>query len=237
MDVIDLRNFYAQPLGQTARRILSRHIQKIWGDVRGQRIAGLGFATPYLTPFHEEAERVLALMPARQGVIHWPNQGRGLTTLVDEISLPLPDASIDRMLLVHALENSESLRLMLREVWRVLAPGGQILVVVPNRRSLWARMETSPFGQGRPFSRTQITSLLRDTLFSPMGWNTALYMPPIAWRFLRRSAQAWERIGGRIWPGFAGVLLVEASKQIYAAPARQGATARTQAREAVEKRA
>ena len=47
---------------------------------------------------------------------------------------------------------------MLREIWRVMASGGQLLAVVPNRRGLWARMDTTPFGHGRPYSRSQITA-------------------------------------------------------------------------------
>jgi hypothetical protein len=33
-----------------------------------------------------------------------------------------------------------------------------------------------------------------------------------------RSARAWERIGMRWFPTFGGVVLVEATKQIYAKP-------------------
>ena len=58
---------------------------------------------------------------------------------------------------------------MLAEVWRVLTPGGRLLVVVPNRAGLWARMENTPFGYGRPFSRKQLSRLMRDMQFSPTG--------------------------------------------------------------------
>src|ERR1700681_1024560 len=153
LDVVDLRNFYAQPLGAVARRFVSRGIRMRWSDTRGQRIAGIGYATPYLGLFREEAERCLAFMPAAQGVVKWPSARPALSALVDEFELPLPDAAVDRVLLVHALEMSNDPTALLREIWRVLASGGQLLAVVPNRRGLWARVDTTPFGHGPAYSR------------------------------------------------------------------------------------
>ncbi len=149
-----------------------------WGDTRGLRVLGIGYPTPYLGLFREEAERCLAAMPATQGVIRWPSTRPGLVALVEEDELPLTDAAVDRLLLVHALEMSSDPTELLREAWRVLAAGGRLMAVVPNRRGLWARMDTTPFGQGRPYSRSQITQLLRDAWFTPTGWDEALYVPP-----------------------------------------------------------
>src|SRR5499427_6627168 len=162
LDVVDLRNFYAQPLGIVARRFISRGVRTRWPDLRGQRVVGIGYPTPYLGLFREEAERCLAFMPAVQGVVKWPTDRPGLAALVDELELPLPDAAVDRVLLVHALEMAHDPGALLREVWRVLAGGGRMLVVVPNRRGVWARLDTTPFGHGRPYSRSQITHLLRE---------------------------------------------------------------------------
>jgi SAM-dependent methyltransferase len=103
----------------------------------------------------------------------------------------------------------------LREIWRVLAPGGRVIIVVPNRRGLWAHVEATPFGYGRPFSRGQLTALLRDALFSPLGWMEALAVPPFAHRPWLRNGATWERVGRTLWPAFAGVILVEATKQLY----------------------
>ena len=161
-------------------------------------------------------------MPAAQGVVKWPSLRPGLAALVDEFELPLPDAAVDRVLLVHALEMSQDAGRLLREVWRVLAAGGRLLAVVPNRRGLWARMDTTPFGHGRPYSRSQIMQLLRETWFTPTGWGEALYVPPIARGWFLRSAVAWERTGATISAPFAGVHIVEATKQVYRAiPARR----------------
>lgn len=214
-DVIDLRDFYLSRLGQIVRRMIRRRIREIWPNAGGFSVLGLGYATPYLRPFRDEAERVLVIMPAAQGVTQWPGDGPNQVALADETDLPLPDASVDRVLLVHALENSEEIRPMLREVWRVMASGGRMLIVVPNRRGIWARFERTPFGQGYTFSPPQLNRLLRDNLFSPLQSTAALYMPPSASRMMLRAAGAWEQLGSRWGRAFAGVLVVEAGKQVY----------------------
>jgi SAM-dependent methyltransferase len=215
-DVVDLRDFYETQLGAMARRMIRRGVRAMWSDVKGQRILGLGYATPYLRQFLTEAERTLAFMPASKGVLHWPSEGRGLTALVDEAELPLPDLSVDRVLLVHGLESSEYQRDMLREAWRVLTGQGRLLIVAPNRGGIWARLERTPLGWGQPYSAAQLSRLLRDNMFTPTRSRRALYIPPLRTRALLRSAPAWERIGSRWFPTFGGVVLVEAGKQLYA---------------------
>jgi SAM-dependent methyltransferase len=222
MDVVDLRNFYAHPLGVVARRFIGRGVRARLADTRAMRVLGIGYPTPYLGLFREEAERCLAFMPAAQGVVKWPSLRPSLAALVNEDELPLTDAAVDRVLLVHALEMSHDAGALLREVWRVLAAGGRLVAVVPNRRGLWARMDTTPFGHGRPYSRSQITQLLRDTWFTPVSWGEALYVPPVGRSWFLRSAIAWERSGRTISAPFAGVHIVEATKQVYRAiPARR----------------
>ena len=215
-DVVDLRDFYETQLGAMARRMIRRGVRSMWPDMKGQRILGLGYATPYLRQFLSEAERTLAFMPASKGVLHWPSEGRGLTALVDEAELPLPDLSVDRVLLVHGLESSEYQRDMLREAWRVLTGEGRLLIVAPNRGGIWARLERTPLGWGQPYSAAQLSRLLRDNMFTPTRSRRALYIPPLRTRALLRSAPAWERIGSRWFPTFGGVVLVEAGKQLYA---------------------
>ena len=45
IDVVDLRNFYAQRLGTVARRFIGRGIRNRWGDTRSMRVLGIGYAT------------------------------------------------------------------------------------------------------------------------------------------------------------------------------------------------
>ena len=222
IDVIDLRDFYSRRLGIVARQLINRGIKERWPRAEGQRVLGIGYPTPYLGLFREDAERCIAFMPAAQGVLKWPTGRPALAALVDEFSLPLPDAAVDRILLVHALEICDDPAALLREVWRVLAPSGRVIAVIPNRRGVWTRTENTPFGHGRPYSRSQITDLLRQTWFTPTGWGEALFMPPYAGRWVLKSAQMWERAGAALSLPFAGVHIVEATKQVYRAiPAKR----------------
>jgi SAM-dependent methyltransferase len=218
-DVIDLRDFYQTALGQVARRMIRRTIRAIWPDLRDLRLLGIGYATPFLSAISAGTERTVALMPASQGVLGWALEAGNVVALAEESELPFADYSIDRVLVVHALETSEAAGPLLKEVWRVLAGGGRLLIVVPNRRGIWARLDRTPFGSGRPYTMSQLQRLLRDELFTPVGNATALFVPPSRDRMVLRSAPAWERLGKRWSPTFAGVVLIEAAKQIWAKPA------------------
>lgn len=217
LDVSELRDFYNRPLGGLVRRLIAARIRARWRSVRGEQLMGLGFSVPYLGAFRGEATRLGALMPAPQGALVWPASGDVHSVMVEEAMLPLADASVDRLLVVHCLELSEHTAALLREMWRVLTPEGRLLLVVPNRRGVWARLDTTPFGVGRPYSRAQLESLLIDALFTPQNWTSALHMPPFDRQWLLRWATMFERVGARLWPGFAGVIIVEARKELMGA--------------------
>ena len=212
LDVVDLRDFYASPFGRMVARQLGPVVGSLIKADAGTRVLGFGFATPYLGAI-EGAERVLAFMPAGQGVIDWPATGGSATALVAEDSLPLPDSSIDLVLLVHALEVSSRPNALMAEARRVLTGGGRLVIVVPSRQGPWARSDLSPFGFGRPYSRGQLRGLFAEVGFEAEVWKTGLHMPPMASRPFLSAARMLDRIGGMLWPAFAGVIVVAAVKR------------------------
>ena len=220
VDVLALQRFYASPQGEMARRMASRRLASLWPHADGLDVLGVGYATPYLERFRQGARRVTAMMPAEQGAEHWPGGNAVLTVLGDESRLPFMDSVFDRVLIAHGLEESEAVQRLLREIWRVMAPEGRLVVIAANRWSLWAQSDSTPFGHGRPYSRSQLAQLLADSMFEPVASTRALYAPPLRWGPLVKSAEAFERVGEFIWPAFGGLVLMEAVKRLYAETAR-----------------
>jgi len=223
----ELRAFYASALGRAAREMVARKVAEAWGGCAGLDVLALGYATPFIGDIGGEPGRAIAVMPAAQGVETWPAQGRNRACLADEMALPLPNAMFDRILAVHALEESDSPLGLLGEAARVLAPAGRMILVVAARHGPWAHGEGSPFGHGRPYSRGQLEALVREAGLEPLGWTRALYAPPLGWA--ARWAGAFEQAGALVWPPFAGLVLMEAAKQTFAIRPK-GRTARAAAR-------
>ena len=217
-DVLELREFYASPLGAAAREVLGAKLWEAWGDAAGLDVLGLGYATPWLESWRATARRTVASMPAQQGVEVWPGEGRPSSALAEETALPFMNALFDRVLIVHGLEESDDPARMLAEVWRVLAPNGRVVIAAASRRGVWSRAEHTPFGHGRSFSRTQLERLVREAELEPFAWSRALYVPPVT--LLARWSEGWEQAGSRAWPPFAGLILLEAVKQTFAVKPR-----------------
>ena len=207
--------FYATPQGAVTLRLVRERLLQIWPDVSGQAVLGLGHAAPYLPAWRDAAARCLSACPGM--VAPWPGNGRSLACAVLTDSLPFSDLSLDRILVVHALEDPENARRMLREVWRVLKDDGRLLVVAPNRAGLWAHAERTPFGQGTPYSPGEIGRLLTRSLFRVERRDGVLYLPPSRHRLVLRSAQMFEQAGRRLVPQLAGLTVTEAVKDVYAA--------------------
>lgn len=213
-DVLQLRQFYATPLGRAVRAIVARKLVEAWGDAHGLDVLGLGYPTPYLEAVRPTARRAVAAMPAAQGVERWPAGGRTLICLGDECALPFVNALFDRVLLIHALEEADDPLKLLREAWRVLAPAGRLIVVAASRRGFWSDAESTPFGHGRPFTRHQLESLVREAELEPVAWSRALFGPPFQWA--AGWAEGLEPVGARLWPALSGLILLEAVKQTFA---------------------
>jgi hypothetical protein len=215
-NAIDLREFYDSTRGRVVQRLLRQHLRAFWPQTAGLRVLGFGYAVPYLKPFLGEAERVVSLMPAQQGAVFWPPDERGLVSMCSESELPIETNSIDRMLIVHGLQGYESLDAVLRESWRVLSGQGRLIIVAPNRTGIWARVDSTPFGHGAPYSQGQLWQHLKEYMFVPERAVRGLFVPPSASRLVLSAAPVWEKIGQRFFNAFGGVNIVEATKQLYA---------------------
>jgi SAM-dependent methyltransferase len=223
LDVLDLRSFYYRTnLGRAAQKVIRDELTRFWPEAKGQTVAGFGFAVPLLRPFLAEARRVIALMPAQQGVMPWPAGQDNVAVLCEETIWPIETGQIDKLVMMHALEMSEHPSYLLDEAWRVLGPGGKLVLVVPNRAGLWSRRDLTPFGHGRPYSLGQLEAQLKAHNFLTERHRGVLFQPPSHRRIWLKTGAAWESFG-RSMPFLhpAGVLMLEASKRVHA-PIRPG---------------
>src|SRR5690349_12185418 len=104
--VYDLKAFYSSGPGRLVRRLIRQRIREMWPDQTGLRILGVGYAVPYLRGISDNAERMFALMPPARGVHAWPEGEKNLAALAGEAEWPLETESVDRILLIHSLENA-----------------------------------------------------------------------------------------------------------------------------------
>lgn len=222
LDVQTLRDFYYRSaLGRAAQRVVRDQVQAFWPHAKGQTVAGYGFAVPLLRPYLPDARRVVGLMPAPQGVLSWPAGQPNVSVLCEETLWPLETGHVDRLVIMHGLETSERPAELLEECYRVLGPGGEVLIVVPNRSGLWARSDATPFGYGRPYSLSQLDAQLKIHDFVRQAHVSVLYQPPSSRRFWMRTGPAWERVGRAIPAVVAGgVLIVRVAKRYP--PQRKG---------------
>lgn len=211
-DILALRNFYDCELGRKTAITIQQLLNNKYPIAKGDRVVGLGYTTPWLKKLtQQKAASCLAFMPERQGAMAWPASNNNLTALVSEAELPLPDASVDYFLLVHFLEHTSNEAASLAEIWRVLAPGGRLIIVAPHRPSLWINREETPFGSGRPYSKKQLKKALTYANFSCHNWHEALYALPTKSRFTEYLLQKLRYIA----PIFGGILILEARKDVY----------------------
>ncbi|MET3928005.1 class I SAM-dependent methyltransferase [Devosia sp. 2618] len=220
-DVTRLIDYYKSPLGRISRALVREQVIGLSNGVAGKRVLGLGFATPYLRFTLEKAERVLAFMPARQGASAWPREGPSHTVLCDPLEMPLNDAAIDLTIAIHALEHVADAEELMRELWRITAPNGHLVLVVPRRRGMWAQRDNTPFGQGNPYSGGQLDKLLRDHSFVPEAWRDGLFLPPFQSSLVLKSTRLFERVGRMFWPAVSGVICVRARKEAFPAVPRR----------------
>jgi len=224
-----LEAFYSSRLGEAAARLISARMIDLWGACEGQRLLGIGYPSPLLSIWEQHASNCVGAVPEEIGDVRLNGENGQSLCMVPEHKLPFPEALFDRVFLLHALEEADSPRQLLREAWRVLAPEGRIVVAVTNRRSMWSLADNKPFGHGRPWTKQQLVRFLNDSLFQVTASTTAVHMPPLDWRLITAASKSWERAGELVLPGLGGVVLVEAVKRLYSKPGGSAAAPVTKA--------
>lgn len=217
---IELRNFYNTSLGEEVRKYLLSRINKLWDVPKNENILGVGYAAPILDHYRSQGDNesnYISMTTPEMGVSFWPEGENNASVLGEEDELPFPKESMNRIIFLHSLEYSDHAEYMIHEAFRVLVPGGKIIMIIPHRGGIWSRFETNPFSYGHPFNVRQIRRLMRKTSFVTTKLESSLFFPPFDSTMILRTSMLWECIGsGLLRTVGGGVLILEAEKQLYA---------------------
>lgn len=145
----------------------------------------------------------------------------GAAVVADPLQLPFATNSLDLIALPHVLENHTEPHHVLREVERVLVPGGQVVISGFNPLSLWGlRQSFSSRHADAPWDAKFIGLIrLKDWLkllgFELNGGVFGCYAPPFGnAKWLSRFA-FMEKAGARWWPIMGGAYVVRAIKRVH----------------------
>jgi ubiquinone/menaquinone biosynthesis C-methylase UbiE len=218
--------WYATPLGGWVDRCEKEAVFALLPPVTGLRIldAGCGTGNFSLTLAARGAEMVgvdrSAAMLARARRQSREGPGRLAWVRGDLAQLPFPAHSFDGVISIVALDFMNCREAVIRELGRVLKPGGFLVLAVLNRYSLWTlkrKLEALVSRQGWRqvdfLRKSDLAGLLPAPLFSQLRWRGAVYCLPTEFSPLLRLAPCLERLGARLAPGAATFLAVSARKR------------------------
>lgn len=136
--------FKRSALGTLARKWLhKRTVTELANLVQApRRVLDIGCGTGELLEQVRKSgnPNVLGIEPSIQAA-RVARENRGLDVRTGTLEqCALPDASIDTVLISHVLEHLPSPRVTLREVDRILRPGGAVVIWVPNAASVPAKV-------------------------------------------------------------------------------------------------
>jgi len=204
--------FFDTPLGRTVDALEKDLLYGLARPQRGERALDVGTGTGHfaadlvsrgLRVIGADLSGPMLAQARRKGTrAHWV---RG-----DAVKLPLASGSFDLVLSVTALEFVARPEAAVQEMWRMVRPGGKLVIGVLNACGPWAwarRRETrareTPFSHARFLSSREFVGLLRQ--LGPLEWSSSVFVGP-GGQGLRH---AWwlERLGRR-WLKRYGALLV-----------------------------
>lgn len=138
----------------------------------------------------------------------------------DPCAMPLQTASIDLVVLPHALEFSSNPHQILREVARVLMPEGHVVLAGFNPWSLWGVRRLATRGEsaypwcGQFISLPRIKDWMALLGFELAGGRMCSYAPPLRSEKWASRLKFMESAGDRWWPFAGGVYYLHGIKRV-----------------------
>ena len=184
----------------------------------GRCIVDLGYASPLLRLWRAEAARCIALMPRTSRPGAGRAKHRAAPRSPRKTRCPFPTS-------FSTTVSCSSTAWKLQKI--PSRPAAQSLAGAEGQRKAagrdlqppqpWAQLACTPVGHGHPFSMERLEALLRQQNAPRRAARGSPFRAPLRHPAPVRSAEGWERIGPKLFPRFAGLTLVEAEKDMFAA--------------------
>lgn len=173
------------------RRVIIRALleRQLSGDSAGRQVLSVGCGMGGELEFLQEFGDVSGIDPSEEALSYCRERGyvKGIRRAGAE-QIPFPDGSFDAVFILDALEHVADDERASREIFRVLRPGGLLVVTAPAFEWLWSRADERSHHYRR-YTRRQLTSTLRKAGFSierTSYFNTILFFPIAAAKIATR---------------------------------------------------
>jgi len=218
--IISLQGWFETPAGNYLLAWEQQQFEQAVADIFGYHALQLGLPALDALAGNRMPHRWLATTPEA------PQTATVLRT--DYAALPFPEASLDLVALPHTLDSHPNPHATLREVARVLVPGGRVVLSGFNPASLWGLRQRRErlcrrFGLGTALLPPQLEFIgywrLRDWLhlldFEIEVGHYGCHRPLLrSEKWLHRWS--WmDRAGARWWPFFGAAYFMVAVKRVH----------------------
>lgn len=165
----------------------------------------------------EELKNVQSMFGAMELEGEAPEGSAAETVVGDALSLPFEDATFDKIIAAEVMEHIPDDMRAMRELFRVLKPGGQVAVTVPSwlpERICWLLSEdyhTAPGGHVRIYTRAELEAKLKSIGFRVDGHHHAHGLHSAYWWI--KCAVGIENTGNPLVKAYHQILVWDIMKQ------------------------
>ena len=224
ININDYHDFYNQPIGQKIADNLAMILyENFLYDLSKKQLSpymvvyGYGVAIcDILQQYYQNFYHDFIVFPSWLGAKNYPSKSlKNRSLICEQDSLPFTDMQCDYIILCHALEHAHDADYLLQQCHDVLSPHGQLIIIVPSRVGLWARSAITPFGQGKPYSLTQISYLLQQNNLQVTNVKYAFHGHPYLYDYFPKIDNMVNFIIKNIADYLGGLLIINAVRDEY----------------------
>ena len=222
--IIDLHGWFNTPAGRYLLTWEQAQVQRAVADIFGYHALQLGLPVLDGLSANRMPHQWLA---DEEPAVTESAEGRRIALVTQFAALPFPASSIDMVVLPHTLEFCADSHGTLREVERVLVPGGKVVICGLNPTSLWGLRQRRAhlyrrLGVGELFipdggaflGYWRLRDWLRLLSFEVETETFGCYRPSFQSQTWLERFEWMDSLGSRWWPIFGASYFLVAVKRV-----------------------